>query len=126
MKHTFLIPKSERLALLKRLLIVWGVALVIALLQWVASGYASERLSVYLVYSYAISSCIWFFNDPCRYFFRGQQAKNWYSLPFLVVGCLLVHLGIIILVLMPLLRVFRVTFFIALFIIVLAHFWTVF
>ena len=89
MKHTFLIPKSERLALLKRLLIVWGVALVIAFLQWVASGYAPERLSVYLVYSYAISSSIWFFNDPCRYFFRGQQAKNWYSLPFLVVGCLL-------------------------------------
>lgn len=83
------IPKSDRQALLKRLLIVWGVALIIALMQWFASGYALEGLKISLVYSYAISSCIWFFSDPCRYFFKARSAQAWFSLPFMVMGCLL-------------------------------------
>lgn len=87
-----LIPKSERRALLKRLLIVWGMALVIAFMQWVGSNYAQDRLKIYLVYSFAISSCVWFFSDPCRYFLRGSRAKAWYNVPFLVAGSVLGYL----------------------------------
>ncbi len=83
------IPKRERQALLKRLLVVWCVALIIALMQWVAANYAVEKLTIYLVYSYSISTCVWFFSDPCRYLIKGEQAKSWLNLPFLAVGSVL-------------------------------------
>jgi signal transduction histidine kinase len=50
---------------MQRGLIVWGVALAIAVTQWLA-GPGSHPLDRSLVYSYAISTCIWLLTDPLR------------------------------------------------------------
>ncbi|MCU0925164.1 MAG: sensor histidine kinase [Hydrogenophaga sp.] len=59
------LPADSRSGLRKRLAIVWAVALFIALYQWLAAS-QSKDLSVALVYSFAISTCIWFLSDPLR------------------------------------------------------------
>lgn len=83
------IPDAQRIALLKRLRIVWCVALVIALMQWAVTDYSLERLKTSLVYSYAISTLCWFFCDPCRYLIRGTREQDGYNVPFMLIGCLL-------------------------------------
>jgi LytS/YehU family sensor histidine kinase len=58
--------------LLQRLLIVWGVALLIALGTWISSranGYPSA-FDVSLVYAYAISTFIWLLTDVPRFAFK--------------------------------------------------------
>ena len=58
--------------MLQRLLIVWGVALLIALGTWVSSranGYPSA-FDVSLVYAYAISTFIWLLTDVPRFAFK--------------------------------------------------------
>ncbi|MDO9201857.1 MAG: histidine kinase [Hydrogenophaga sp.] len=49
----------------QRGLIVWAVALVIAVFQWLTAP-QNHPLVATLVYSYAISTSIWFFCDPLR------------------------------------------------------------
>jgi len=66
------LPADQRRPLLHRLLIVWAVALPIALATWM--GHQSDgqphHFDVSLVYSYAISTCIWVFTDVSRFVFK--------------------------------------------------------
>lgn len=59
------LPADSRAGVQRRALIVWGVAAVIALLQTLFSP-AQHPLGASLVYSYGISTCIWFLCDPLR------------------------------------------------------------
>jgi signal transduction histidine kinase len=72
--HTLLtwLPPQHRRPMLQRLLIVWGVALLIALGTWISSranGYPSA-FDVSLVYAYAISTFIWLLTDLPRFAFK--------------------------------------------------------
>ena len=72
--HPFLawLPPHHRRPLLQRLLIVWGVALLIGLGTWngnTAKGHPSA-LDVSLVYAYAISTFIWLLTDLPRFAFK--------------------------------------------------------
>jgi signal transduction histidine kinase len=72
--HTLLawLPPHHRRPLLQRLLIVWGVALLIGLATWngnVAKGHPSA-LDVSMVYAYAISTFIWLLTDVPRFAFK--------------------------------------------------------
>ncbi|MBL8389489.1 MAG: histidine kinase [Hydrogenophaga sp.] len=59
------LPADARERTLRRLLVVWGVALAIGLILW-GIGARSHPLDIALVYSYAISTAIWFCSDPLR------------------------------------------------------------
>jgi len=66
------LPPHHRRPMLQRLLIVWGVALLIALGTWngnVAKGHPSA-LDVSMVYAYAISTFIWLLTDVPRFAFK--------------------------------------------------------
>lgn len=66
------LPAHHRRPMLQRLLIVWGVALLIGLATWngnVAKGHPSS-LDVSMVYAYAISTFIWLFTDVSRFVFK--------------------------------------------------------
>jgi signal transduction histidine kinase len=63
------LPPDSRASVARRALIVWCVALFIAVLQWIARP-QEHALVNSLVYSYAISTCIWFFTDPMRIVLR--------------------------------------------------------
>ena len=63
------LPADCRAGVATRGLIVWGVALFIALLQWVTKP-QEHPLMQSLVYSYAISTCIWLLADPVRILLR--------------------------------------------------------
>jgi len=65
--HTLLrwLPADSRAGVARRAFIVWGVALLIAVLQWLMRP-QEHPMDRSLVYSYAISTCIWFFTDPVR------------------------------------------------------------
>ena len=72
--HTLLawLPPQHRRPMLQRLLIVWGVALLIGLGTWngnVAKGHPSA-LDVSMVYAYAISTFIWLLIDVSRFAFK--------------------------------------------------------
>ena len=72
--HTLLawLPPQHRLPMLRRLLIVWSVALLIGLGTWngnMAKGHPSA-LDVSLVYAYAISTFIWMLTDVPRFAFK--------------------------------------------------------
>ena len=77
------LPPDQRLPLLHRLLIVWAVALPIAVATWI--GHKSDglphRFDVSLVYSYAISTCIWLLTDVVRFalkrLLRAQAPFYW-------------------------------------------------
>ena len=66
------LPPDQRRPLLHRLLIVWAVALPIAVATWI--GHKSDglphRFDVSMVYSYAISTFIWLLTDVVRYPFK--------------------------------------------------------
>jgi signal transduction histidine kinase len=59
------LPADSRSGVAQRLRVVWGVALLIAVLQWMYSP-QEHRLDRSLVYSYAISTGIWLLCDPLR------------------------------------------------------------
>jgi signal transduction histidine kinase len=63
------LPPGQRKPLLQRLLIVWAVSLPIAVATWI--GHKSDglphRFDISLVYSYAISTCIWLLTDVVRF-----------------------------------------------------------
>ncbi|MCO4089219.1 MAG: histidine kinase [Limnohabitans sp.] len=77
------LPPHHRRPLLQRLLIVWGVALLIGLGTWISSradGHPST-LDVSLVYAYAISTFVWLLTDVPRFAFkrllRSQAPYYW-------------------------------------------------
>lgn len=59
------LPAETRARTMRRLLVVWGFALAIGLVLW-GIGARSHPLDISLVYSYAISTSIWFLCDPLR------------------------------------------------------------
>ena len=59
------LPAAARPGVWRRLRVVWGVALAIALILW-GIGARSHPLDISLVYSFAISTAIWLFTDPLR------------------------------------------------------------
>lgn len=59
------LPTETRDRALRRLLVVWGFALAIGLILW-GIGARSHPLDISMVYSYGISTSIWFFCDPLR------------------------------------------------------------
>lgn len=63
------LPADSRANTQRRAFIVWGVAAVIAVIQWLLTP-AQHPLDVSLVYSYAISTAIWFLADPMRVVLR--------------------------------------------------------
>ena len=65
-----LLPPETHRGVLRRGLIVWAVALGIALMNWFNKP-SFNAMSEALVYSYAISTAIWFLNDPARIAARG-------------------------------------------------------
>lgn len=72
--HTLLawLPPHHRRPMLQRLLIVWGVALLIGLGTWngnTTKGHPNT-LDVSLVYAYAISTFIWLLTDLPRFAFK--------------------------------------------------------
>lgn len=77
------LPPDQRRPLLQRLLIVWAVSLPIAVATWI--GHKSDgqphRFDVSLVYSYAISTCIWLLTDvvrfPLKRLLRAQAPFYW-------------------------------------------------
>ena len=68
------LPADQRQPLLQRLLVVWAVALPIAVATWMShkGDGLPHRFDVDLVYSYAISTFIWLFTDVVRYPFKRQ------------------------------------------------------
>lgn len=63
------LPPQHRRPMLQRLLIVWGVALLIGFATWngnVAKGHPSA-IDVSMVYAYAISTFIWLLTDVPRF-----------------------------------------------------------
>lgn len=64
------LPADQRKPLLQRLLIVWGIALLIALGNWAAHEETHQTFDKALVYAYAISTFIWLFTDVVRFVFK--------------------------------------------------------
>lgn len=79
------LPAEQRKALLQRLLIVWAVALPIAVGNWMGhkGDGVPHRFDVSLVYAYAISTFIWLLTDMVRFVFkdllRAQAPFYWPS-----------------------------------------------
>jgi hypothetical protein len=91
------LPADQRRPLLQRLLIVWAVALPIAMATWI--GHKGDELphhfDVSLVYSYAISTLIWLFTDVVRYPFKRQlRAQGPYCWPPALQASLMLGIGI--------------------------------
>ncbi|WP_374519157.1 sensor histidine kinase [Hydrogenophaga sp.] len=63
------LPADSRASVQRRALVVWGVAAVIALVQHGLKPAEHELLPSF-VYSYAISTSIWFLSDPMRIVLR--------------------------------------------------------
>ena len=86
------LPAETHAGLLRRMAIVWAVALVIALAQWLSKA-EGHALTTSLVYSYAISTGIWFFTDPVRIalhrWLRTEPPHYWAINPRSVVWLLL-------------------------------------
>lgn len=69
------LPADSRAGVARRAWVVWGVALLIALFQWL--GRPQEHpLDRSLVYSYAISTAIWLLADPLRILMRRWLGAN--------------------------------------------------
>ncbi len=82
------LPQETRRGVLQRAAIVWTGAMMITLLQW-GMGAHNPQFDNALVYSYAISTSIWFLTDPMRIALRrwlGTRAPNYWALsPRMVV-----------------------------------------
>lgn len=92
------LPLDSRQGLLRRGAIVWGVAAFIGLLNWVQKP---QGLDTAMVYSFAISTCIWFCTDVMRIagrqWLRTKGPHYWSLSPrmvlFLTGGCVLGYLA---------------------------------
>lgn len=77
------LPANQRKPLLQRMLIVWAVALPVAVATWInhSGDGMSQSFNVSLVYSYAISTFIWLLTDVPRFAFkrllRAQAPHFW-------------------------------------------------
>jgi signal transduction histidine kinase len=77
-----LLPPETHRGVLRRGLIVWVVALGIAVMNWFNKP-SFNSMGEALVYSYAISTAIWFLTDPVRIAARGWlhlSAPNYWAL----------------------------------------------
>ncbi len=80
--HTLLhwLPADSRAGVCRRFVVVWAVAFFVGLLQWFM-GPHEQTFAASLVYSYAISTSIWFLADPMRIATRcwmgAQEPHNW-------------------------------------------------
>jgi signal transduction histidine kinase len=87
------LPADQRKTLLQRLLIVWAVALPVAVATWInhSGDGLPHRFDVSLVYSYAISTFIWLFTDAARFMFKGvlRAQAPFYWPPALRAGLML-------------------------------------
>lgn len=95
MNISALIPAEQCRPLLKRLLIVWCVALPIAGLTWTSREYGHFDRS--LVYSYAVSTLIWAFTDLPRFVLRrwlGAQAPHYWPAPLPAALMLLIGIPV--------------------------------
>lgn len=75
------LPAEHRKPLLQRLLIVWCIALLIALGNWAAHEETHQTFDKALVYAYAISTVIWLLTDVPRFVFKRLlhvQAPNYW------------------------------------------------
>ncbi|GAA6141953.1 histidine kinase [Hydrogenophaga sp. 5NK40-0174] len=66
----FWLPPESRPGLLRRLAVILLLAPLIGTFQW-GTGNKGAALGVSMVYSYAISMCIWTLSDPLRIALRG-------------------------------------------------------
>lgn len=87
------LPHNQRKPLLKRLLIVWAVALPIAVATWIGrkGDGMPHSFDMSLVYSYAISTFIWLFTDVARFAFKGvlRSQAPYYWPPALRAGLMM-------------------------------------
>jgi signal transduction histidine kinase len=94
---TFSISQADRRAMLNRLMIVWGVAFIIVLTFWTKDGFGWSTLVRQTVYTYSISTLIWFFLDVGKQFFVTDTDQRWptgWRLPaFLTVSILAGYAG---------------------------------
>lgn len=91
------LPTDQRKPLLQRMLIVWLVALPIAVATWMShkGDGLPHRFDVSLVYAYAISTFIWLFTDVVRYPFKRQlRAQGPYCWPPALRASLMLLTGI--------------------------------
>lgn len=74
------LPADSRAGVCRRFVVVWAVAFFVGLLQWLMGPY-EQPFAASLVYSYAISTSIWFLADPMRIATRcwmgAQEPHNW-------------------------------------------------
>jgi Histidine kinase len=70
------IPPLERRAMLQRLAVVWGFAALIGLALWSTQGFG-QGLGAQMVYSFAISTFIWFFTDVVGYVLFCKDGTRW-------------------------------------------------
>jgi signal transduction histidine kinase len=90
------LPQPTRRGVLQRGAIVWSVSLAIALVQW-SLGPHSPALDSALVYSYAISTSIWFLTDPMRIVLHrwlGTTAPNYWALSGRVLAYVLAGIAL--------------------------------
>jgi signal transduction histidine kinase len=91
------LPADQRKPLLQRMLIVWAVALPVAVATWInhSGDGMSQSFNVSLVYSYAISTFIWLLTDVPRFAFkrllRAQAPHYW---PPALPAALMLSVGI--------------------------------
>lgn len=77
------LPADSRAGVARRVAVVWAAALFIAVFQWLmrAQEQPPPPLARSLVYSYAISTCVWFLADPVRIALRrwlGAQGPHYW------------------------------------------------
>jgi signal transduction histidine kinase len=90
------LPADTHKGLLRRMLIVWAVALLIALAQWLSNS-ETHALDRSLVYSYAISTSVWFFTDPMRIALRRwlrTEAPHYWALTPRTIAWLLIGISL--------------------------------
>ena len=74
---TFSLSQADRRAMLNRLWIVWGFAFVISLALWAKEGFGWQTLVRQSIYSYSISTLIWFFTDVGKQLFVDKTGQRW-------------------------------------------------
>ena len=74
---TFQISPTNKRAMLNRLSIVWGFAVVISLALWGKAGFGLDNLIRQSIYAFSISTLIWFFIDMSMQVYIHKTGKRW-------------------------------------------------